>query len=656
MASINGKKITIDKTKSHAEQVAQAAKQLPTTPKTTTPAATKTTKSPTSTSSSTTIIKKGATGTSVSDLQKQLGVNTDGIFGPQTDAAVRLFQSQNGLTVDGIVGPETTAALAKKNNSQPQVATDEQVASESVQKQPKVDVPVDTALEPVPDAVQAQTAPEGTVAPGSTPTDTGGIPASLYSGSSIVDYLASVGQPNDYASRKALAQTNGIPNYTGTASQNAQLLTTLRNSGAGSAPVAPSATNGATAGIVQGATDQGGAVTTDENGEPIVQKSQFQQDIESIMKEFGIEPPSSAQSPQSSFSDTYEKVYKELGGTQLKNQYSELTKQFGDLQDEKTEKILAINNDPWLTEGVRQNRLKKLDQEYQLRESNLLDRIKFNESTYDNLRQDAQFITGGIMDQVDKSQALTQDIIMKAIDIAESRAEVESKQSISDEFGTGSIGEYNFAKSQGYTGSFTQYQNEDANRKARAAGGGSGGLTPNQINSTVNGIAGSFDNEPIVKAYNTTQEGYQTIQSIGVSTKSPADDIAFIYAFAKIMDPNSVVREGEYNTIQKYAQTWANNFGFSAQRVFSNTNFLTPGAKQKMLNALKPKIDTIEKQYNNVYGEYQRQINDAYSGKPRQITNYQVPVQNQTIAPIPTDTPVTKSFLGKIGEFLFGDN
>ncbi len=153
-------------------------------------------------------------------------------------------------------------------------------------------------------------------------------------------------------------------------------------------------------------------------------------------------------------------------------------------------------------------------------------------------------------------------------------------------------------------------------------GGGGTGLTPAQINATVNQIAGAFDNEQIVKNYNTVNEGYQTISSIGTETSSPADDIAFIYAFAKIMDPNSVVREGEYNTIQKYAQTWADNFGFSAKRIFSNTNFLTSDAKQKMLNTLAPKVNTITNQYNNLYNEYQRQISDAYAGKPRQLTQY----------------------------------
>jgi N-acetylmuramoyl-L-alanine amidase len=34
-------------------------------------------------------------------------VAVDGIFGPQTEAAVKSFQQSNGLAADGIVGPLT---------------------------------------------------------------------------------------------------------------------------------------------------------------------------------------------------------------------------------------------------------------------------------------------------------------------------------------------------------------------------------------------------------------------------------------------------------------------------------------------------------------------------------------------------------------------
>lgn len=44
-------------------------------------------------------------------LQKELGVDADGIFGPKTEEAVRLFQQTHGLAADGIAGPKTWDVL-----------------------------------------------------------------------------------------------------------------------------------------------------------------------------------------------------------------------------------------------------------------------------------------------------------------------------------------------------------------------------------------------------------------------------------------------------------------------------------------------------------------------------------------------------------------
>ena len=58
------------------------------------------------------VLSYGSEGRQVQLLQQALGsIKVDGIFGPETEAAVRSFQSSHGLTVDGIVGPLTSAAL-----------------------------------------------------------------------------------------------------------------------------------------------------------------------------------------------------------------------------------------------------------------------------------------------------------------------------------------------------------------------------------------------------------------------------------------------------------------------------------------------------------------------------------------------------------------
>jgi len=62
------------------------------------------------------LTKKGDKEHPVPSLQYLLrtrghSVTVDGIFGPNTDAAVRAFQQQRNLVVDGIVGPNTWRAL-----------------------------------------------------------------------------------------------------------------------------------------------------------------------------------------------------------------------------------------------------------------------------------------------------------------------------------------------------------------------------------------------------------------------------------------------------------------------------------------------------------------------------------------------------------------
>ena len=58
------------------------------------------------------VLSSGSEGRQVQLLQKALGtVKVDGVFGPETEAAVRSFQASSGLSVDGVVGPQTSGAL-----------------------------------------------------------------------------------------------------------------------------------------------------------------------------------------------------------------------------------------------------------------------------------------------------------------------------------------------------------------------------------------------------------------------------------------------------------------------------------------------------------------------------------------------------------------
>jgi hypothetical protein len=57
------------------------------------------------------LLKVGAKGELVKDVQEVIGVKTDGHFGPGTEAAVKKWQAVNGLTADGIVGKGTLGKM-----------------------------------------------------------------------------------------------------------------------------------------------------------------------------------------------------------------------------------------------------------------------------------------------------------------------------------------------------------------------------------------------------------------------------------------------------------------------------------------------------------------------------------------------------------------
>ena len=60
------------------------------------------------------VYKKGSKGKNVTLIQQALGIKADGVFGVQTEEAVKAWQSSHGLDPDGIVGSLTWATLFPK--------------------------------------------------------------------------------------------------------------------------------------------------------------------------------------------------------------------------------------------------------------------------------------------------------------------------------------------------------------------------------------------------------------------------------------------------------------------------------------------------------------------------------------------------------------
>lgn len=150
-----------------------------------------------------------------------------------------------------------------------------------------------------------------------------------------------------------------------------------------------------------------------------------------------------------------------------------------------------------------------------------------------------------------------------------------------------------------------------------------GPALPDRVMRRVESKSKAFDSQPAVKRTQTMAEAVSFADGLNPHTQNPADDQALIYAFAKAMDPDSVVREGEYATVQKYGQSWAEMFGFNAARIFSNTVFLTPQARSNMKATIRARYQAARAQYDNLASAYAKQI-DGITGQPGTGKDYLV--------------------------------
>jgi hypothetical protein len=78
----------------------------------------------------------------------------------------------------------------------------------------------------------------------------------------------------------------------------------------------------------------------------------------------------------------YQQVYEKLGISALKTTIDDYNKQLLDLRNAKTDDAANINNNPWLSEGIRVAQIGKLDEKYGQKEANLLAYLQMSTSLY----------------------------------------------------------------------------------------------------------------------------------------------------------------------------------------------------------------------------------------------------------------------------------
>ena len=135
-----------------------------------------------------------------------------------------------------------------------------------------------------------------------------------------------------------------------------------------------------------------------------------------------------------------------------------------------------------------------------------------------------------------------------------------------------------------------------------------------------------FNALPDVKKF---REVLPVIQSVQRAPDTPAGDIDLIYGVGKVMDPESVVREGEMTLVIKS--------GSPAQRVAGYYNYvkgggrLTPAQRQELVTVLNSRVEGLKSNYDAARKTYETAADRV--GLPKD----QIFIENDMPPPMPVD-------------------
>jgi hypothetical protein len=160
------------------------------------------------------------------------------------------------------------------------------------------------------------------------------------------------------------------------------------------------------------------------------------------------------------------------------------------------------------------------------------------------------------------------------------------------------VKEYQFAKEQGYPGTFEQFE---IAKKRAGASNVSVNTGQKGFDNTLK-LRGDFRSEPLYKAHQEMTSAYSQIQQ-SLKQGSPAGDLAGATKIMKLLDPGSVVRESELgmamaatgllDRVQNYA-----NLVVTGQK-------LTPQQRKEFQTLADALYGESVKQYNAKRSEYQ---------------------------------------------------
>lgn len=455
-------------------------------------------------------------------------------------------------------------------------------------------------------------------------------------------------------------QQYGISAPAGSAEANMALQKALGTQGATqpSPPVTPQATLQATGSVLEPSLTQSGLTSQAPQTEAVQGSTALTGEIvdeqpvdaASILKSrYGIDTSSFdfLTQPERSLKDITMEVMGQTGLGDIQSRIQGYAKEIEDLENERNEKVTEINENPWLTEQLRQQKVAKLSDSYEGKINARINRLNLEKGVLDDAREQVNFAVQQAYNEAAKTRELRLTSLQDLMDRAEREATARQKlnepievgqrllqrqkdgsyktvyeppaeaQSYADLYGTGTIGEYNFyAQQERALGnrplSFNEYQELDANRKRLASQTASEtGLNSAQT-STFLRITDKFQADKVMENGNKGVGAIAIADQVLADPKNAGNQLKILYTMVKALDPESAVREGEIE-LASLTQSYLSKFASSFTKI-DKGQVIAPDAATMLATATKELVQNWYQAAQRRQKQYTSQANVAGVG------------------------------------------
>jgi len=125
-----------------------------------------------------------------------------------------------------------------------------------------------------------------------------------------------------------------------------------------------------------------------------------------------------------------------------------------------------------------------------------------------------------------------------------------------------------------------------------------------ETKSTETGLRKEFISNPIFKNYQTAKVGMEKMENSMKNTeKTGFDDMALIFNYMHVLDPQSVVREGEFKTAENNASA-LEKMGIALNKIQTGER-LTPAQRANLLNSARGQYNAQRSNFDSWGKEYQ---------------------------------------------------